>query len=258
MKKLLILLSLFPLFAHAQEEVQAPPSSTRASYISIGYTDILDTYLSQEKNTGTEVRYIGSREKALTKHPDWLRVTTNEVYVSLAGTRGNGDCLLSATYNFHLGWLHQWQLPAQHLTLQAGGLIDGILGGAYNTRNTNNPAQARIALSIDPAAQAAWDFRIRQRLFRLNYEVSVPLLGAAFSPNYGQSYYEIFSRGNYDHNVVVTQPFNAPSLRQMLTLDFRLWRTVFSVGYLGDYRQMKINNLKYHQWTHTVVLGWKL
>lgn len=257
MKRLFLFLSLLPLLASAQEEGQVLPVSPRASYFSIGYTNILDTYLSQEKSTGTELRYIDTREKALTKHPDWVRVTTSEAYISLAGTRGNNNCLLSATYNLHLGWLHQWTLPDQHLTLRAGGLIDGLLGGAYNTRNTNNPAQARIALSIDPAATAAWDFTIRQRPIRLNYSVSAPLLGAAFSPNYGQSYYEIFSRGNYDHNIVFTHPFNTPSLRQMVTLDFRLWQTTFSVGYLGDYRQMEVNDLKFHQWTHSIVIGWK-
>ena len=73
--------------------------------------------------------------------------------------------------------------------------------------------------------------------------------------NYGQSYYEIFNRGNYDHNVVFTHPVNAPSLRQMLAIDATFGRTTLRIGYLVDIRQSNVNNIKAHTYTHAFVLG---
>lgn len=228
----------------------------RVSLIGIGYTDILDTYISQEKATGLELRYVYEN----ISRKDSSRVShafMHQAFISKAGTRGNDDSMLSAMYNLKFGWHYNWDLLAGNLNIKLGGLADLTLGGLYNTRNSNNPAQARASLNINPSALATWKFNIKDKPFALHYEVAMPLAGIAFSPNYGQSYYEIFSRGNYDHNVVFISPFSGPQLHQLLAFDFRLWHTTFTLGYLGDIRQMKANDLKYHQYTHSIVVGWR-
>ncbi|MGG6550492.1 UNVERIFIED_CONTAM: DUF3316 domain-containing protein, partial [Prevotella sp. 15_C9] len=76
------------------------------------------------------------------------------------------------------------------------GGIDAGMGFLYNTRNGNNPEQAYLGLNLAPRLSADYAFRIRSHPFQIRYEAQVPLVGVMFSPNYGQSYYEIFSRGD--------------------------------------------------------------
>ena len=68
-------------------------------------------------------------------------------------------------------------------------------------------------------------------------------MGIMFSPEYGQSYYEIFSLKHGGSNVLFTSFHNAPTFRQMLTLDFPIGKTIMRAGYLCDIQQAKVNNL---------------
>ena len=238
---------------------QLHPLRENALMLGIGYTDILDTYLSPEKYRGTDLRFMSHtrREKDSTCLVHQL---LHEGCIATADNRSGNGGEIGGGYTFAYSLLRKWQMPVGscHLRLLAGGTAELSVGFLYNTRGSNNPAQARLALQLKPTVAADFDFRLfrrQQRPFTLHYEASAPLCGLMFSPNYGQSYYEIFSRGNYDHNCVPTTIASTPSLRQMLTLDFRALHTTWRIGYLGDWRQASVNNLKQHTYTHALVFG---
>ena len=238
---------------------QLHPLRENALMLGVGYTDILDTYLSPEKYRGTDLRFLSHtrREKDSTHLVHQL---LHEGCIATADNRSGNGGEIGGGYTFAYSLLRKWQMPVGscHLRLLAGGTAELSVGFLYNTRGSNNPAQARLALQLKPTVAADFDFRLfrrQQRPFTLHYEASAPLCGLMFSPNYGQSYYEIFSRGNYDHNCVPTTIASTPSLRQMLTLDFRALHTTWRIGYLGDWRQASVNNLKQHTYTHALVFG---
>lgn len=225
-----------------------------AQMIGVGAASILDTYLSPEEYSGPELRYVSHTVRRY-EGSRWSRMLVHQGAVAYADNRSGNGNELSGMYMFTYGLHYNWQFLGGRLSLMAGGQADAEAGFLYNTRNGNNPAQARLALNVAPSASAAYRFRLGRVPFEARYEASVPLVGLMFSPNYGQSYYEIFSRGDYDHNIVPTTVVSAPSFRQMLTVDFTLGRTTLRLGYLGDFRQAEVNNLKYHTYSNMLLIG---
>jgi hypothetical protein len=139
--------------------------------------------------------------------------------------------------------------------LAFGPLLSANLGGIWNTRNSNNPGQAKFDICVDLSAMAYYNLRIGKSNILLRYQMNVPFVGAAFSPNYGQSYYEIFSLGHYDHNAVFAHIGNMPSMRHLLTADIPLGRHILRIGYNGQFNQSTFNELRYHSYSHNFMIG---
>lgn len=230
----------------------------RAFMIAIGAANVLDTYISAEQYKGTEIRIMAENRSRIS--PRHLSHTfTHHGCLSILDNRAGIGNELAGAYRFQFSLHYNWLL-SPNFSLQVGGCTDAKLGILYNTRNSNNPVQVDISLHLAPSASISYKNTFRHHSFLIRYHLSTPLVGLMFSPNYGQSYYEIFSKGNYDHNIVPTTFVSAPSLHHALTFDVQLSpkkpRSKLRLGYLGDIQQSNVNNIKRHHYTHSFLIGW--
>lgn len=254
---LLIIATLLCLTLQAQpDSLLSRRITTQSHQIGLGSVSILDTYLTPERFTGTSLTGLSTVERQRIGS-DWSTLMQHQLQVAQASDRVGHEAMLEATYNFFWGRYHGWHLMDGALLLQGGATANAALGALYHTRgNANNPAQARLSLLLMPSAIATWHPANLKGRLSVRYEVDIPLVGLMFSPNYGQSYYEMFALGNYDHNVVPVTPFSSPTFRQQFTIRYTLSSlTTLSFGYLGDYSQAKVNHLKQHVRSHNFMVG---
>ena len=254
-KHLLSLLVLLLLAPHVW-----PQRKQAVNLFGIGYNRQLDTYLSPEHYTGEELRYVYATTWLRPGH-NWARQMTQQAMVSYTKMRTDDNQDIGGMYNFRFAFqrkLNDIQLGKGQLQARIGGGPDFWLGFLYNTRNGNNPAQARVALRLTPEADASYRFSTRGKAWEAHLNFAMPLVGLQFSPNYGQSYYEIFTRDNYDHNVRPTWIGSSPTFSTRLTVDVPIRKSHITLGYLGDWQQVSVNHLKYISYTHSLLIGWTI
>ncbi len=228
---------------------------TRATLYGVGFTNVFDTYLSPQEYTGVDFRV--ARESM--RMTNWMkgRISLQSFFQADFGYTHNkvdNNNTFSGLANWNYG-LHYHFPITSNFKLLAGGLADINGGFVYNLRNGNNPAQARAYVNLDASGMAIWNLRIKNRPLTLRYQINLPLMGVMFMPNYGQSYYEIFTLGHWDGVVNFTSLHNQPSLRQMLTVDFPLGKAKMRFAYMWDAQQSNINDIKTHTYSHVFMVG---
>lgn len=226
-----------------------------ATQLALGATDNLDTYLSPEKYSGFQGRFMSEVVRSSAKRP-MAYILIHEGTMASTHNRAETASEISGGYDFSYTAARRFNMAHDRLRLLVGAMAHYSVGFAYNTRtSSNNPAQGYMSVDIGPHVMLNYDFTLWGKAMRVNWEARLPLVGVMFSPNYGQSYYEIFNRGDYDHNIVVTS-VAVPQLRHHISLDIPFSaRCALRVGYLGDYRQAKPNNLKQHNYYNAATIG---
>lgn len=250
--------SLVFMLANAQTEGRQVIHSTM---FGASFSDVYDSYLSPFAYTGPEARIVREtyRMTNLAKGNVSVQTLVNAHGGYLDSPAGNAHYWIGG---INYGWNWYYNLPktiqfsGSSLRFLAGAGVNGYLGGIYNTRNGNNPAQLKLDIMTQLTGQAIYDFKIKQKPCSLRYQLTVPFIGMAFSPNYGQSYYEAFSLGNSDHNAVFAWFGNKPSMQHLLTFDFPFKKSTIRVGYMGVFNQSKWNNLRYHHYSNGILVGW--
>lgn len=250
----------------AARPVQLPPpdgektdggrTTTHQWLWGAGRANVLDTYLSPLEYTGPD--FTAAHQTERTARWGKGRVSTYSLYTGqvayLRSPTDDGkewDAELTAAG----GWHYNWH-PLPRLRVAAGGLMELSGGFTYNTRGSNNPAQGRLGLALAASGLAEYRFPLFRKEAVARIQLEAQLIGVQFSPEYGQSYYEIFSLGHSSGTVHFTQPANCPTYRLQTQLTLPVCRARLTLGYLGDIRQSKLGGLKRHAWRHSFIIGY--
>lgn len=239
----------------AQDSLSHDKYIVRSVMVGAGKTNVYDTYLSPLEYRGPELRFMHESMR-MTRLMGGSVSAQRIVQVNASSTDNISKS--GKSYSGMVNWtyaLHYQYNVDDRLKILFGPMLDLNGGFIYNTRNSNNPAQAKVYGSIDASAMAIYKLRIGRYPMTLRYQANIPFMGLMFSPEYGQSYYEIFSLKHSGKNVLFTSFHNAPTVRQMLTLDFPIGKTIMRAGYLCDIQQAKVNNLKSHFYSHNFMIG---
>lgn len=259
-KLLLMAWLLFGMPGHMQAEVLSENENEQSRPVTgiysveIGGKNVLATYLSPLHYKGTSFALSGEWSKAMPFSPQSAIMHFN-------ATAGFDNMLNPAhtarmvALNASFGWGMSWrtQLPWQ-LQLTAGGSI-GIDGGAYwLMRNGNNPIQAMATVNIAACVSLGRPFKIGRLPLLVRDEVSLPSLSVFFSPEYGESYYEIYL-GNHHGLVHPGWWGNNFRIDNLLSVTFDFGRTAAMIGYRFKADTQWANNLNTKIFTHSLVIG---
>lgn len=234
--------------------IERPVNS--AFTFDIGGAHILDTYLTPIKYSGLGMRIGYERLQTMKFSPfKWVsQMDAGVEYQKVQNPVGN-HTMHSLIVEYTWGMMHRWYMDCvPGLQLMAGGGTRFRGGVIYNANNSNNPVSAKIHWSVNLQGMAVYNTRLGRLPVTFRYEASLPFVGVFFSPEYGQSFYEIYL-GDRDNIVHCGWWGNRFDMRNLLAVDLHFGRTSLRIGYRGQIETSYVNNLNYHFFTHSAVIG---
>ena len=250
---ILLLYLFFPLAA--QTDTERPYAVNEGTLIGIGGYRIKNTYLSPVVYTGEGLRIVNERMKivSLAGHrvssQRMLDVDLSSVY-NPASTVG----ALAGFANYSFGYHYRFQ-PLPDFRLLTGAAVQGMFGFVYNTQSANNPIATHVDLDLNVSAMGIYTFRIKNYPLTFRYQMDIPLTGVLFTPNFGQSYYEIFGLGNTSGVVGFSSLHNKFAMRNFASIDFSVWKFTLRVGYLNSIYSTNIKEIQTNYVSHNLMIG---
>lgn len=230
-------------------------STNEATLVGVGKYNIKDTYLSPINYNGWGLRILNERMKTVALgNYRFSRQQMLNIDVSFTDNPAETASAFSGFVDYTLNYHYRF-VPQKDLKILVGPGIQADLGFIYNTRNTNNPAAAKVSLNLTLSAIAIYTARIREYPVTLRYQLDMPVAGGMFSPHYGQSYYEIFDLGNYKGVVVFASLHNQIAFRHYVTADFPLGSFTLRTGFLNNSYRTDIHHIKTHVISNSFMIG---
>lgn len=234
-------------------EVKRPV--TQVYMLEAGGTSALDTYLSPVRYHGYNLSLAGSWSKRLPWGGNSWQMTF-DADAGFSRMLNPAKNALMLGFDASFAWGAAWTRTIDAgVSFTAGGSVSAECGVLYLTRNSNNPASAKAALSIAATASASYPFRIGRLPVRVSDRVSLPSLSVFFSPQYGETYYEIYL-GNRSGLAHFGWWGNRFCIDNLLAFDLDIGPSALRLGYRYTLRSSWTNSLNTQIQSHSFVVGW--
>ena len=247
----LFFILFFPNLCFSQESI---PLTYRVTQVGYGISNIYDSYLSPLKYTGSN---IGLHYEQM-KNTGLMNGTISAQHLINANYSWSKNNTKSASYytgllEYNYGLLYNLK-RAEKLQVLTGIQAGGLVGFVYNTRNGNNPATGKAHIDLSLSGIVNYKLKIRSQPVNLRYQLSLPFVGAMYSPQFGQSYYEI-GLGVTDDLVHFASFHNYFSARNILSAEIPLNAFNLLFSYHFSFYETRINDLDTRLINNTFFVG---
>lgn len=223
--------------------------------LDLGHASVRDTYLTPVTYGGTHLRLGYQAVQATGFNPDkWVR--NLEVGVEYGNVKNNvgNNTMHVAMVDGRWSLMRRWRdVVTPGLQLMAGGAVMVRGGAIYNGANSNNICSVKIHAGVGVSGMAVYPVRVGRLHITLSDQLAVPVLGAFYSPEYDESYYEIYV-GNHSGLAHFTLG-KRYEVNNLLSADLHLGNTILRLGYRYQGEGSNVSNLKTRLSNHSLVIG---
>ena len=222
----------------------------------VGHTSSHDSYLSSVSYSGLNVGLAYEHLQATGFAP---RRWTRQLSLSATFHNQRNPAANHKSYCVGLGaeWnmMHRWRdvfAPGLNFFAGAGTGIDDMV--EYRPSNVNNVVSVHMRWDISAVAMAVYNTRIRRTPVSLRYQVTLPVIGVLYSPQYDESYYEMYvgNRSGLAHFASWGCRFD---ISNAVYADFRLGSTILRLGYRNRVYSSFLQNINSRLTVHSFVIG---
>lgn len=260
LKKYLLLLAMATATttagAHEGDTLNVVRPATAIFSLDVGGAVERDTYLSPLDYKGLDVRLGYEHLQAAGFAPDrWVRQLDLGVdYTNTTNPAGN-HTMHALRVEGQWALMRRWRhMPWPEFQLMAGGVTSVAGGMLYNALNSNNVVSARAHWNVGLAGQAVFNFHIKRLPVTVRYQAIVPVLGVWYSPDYDESYFEMYV-GNRSGLAHLGWWGNRFDMGNLLTIDLRLGGTILRLGYRNTIARTRVNGITTHGYRNAFVIG---
>lgn len=249
---LLFLCFLTPAAHSSAEEPVKRPIHSRYTF-EVGRRHALSTYLSPLVYTGPDFAFEGSWRKVMPFNSRWEMEFRGNLDFSPSKSPARNSTMDLLQAGFSWGMEYVWSLP-DTWRIGTGGSV-GMVGGAlYLNRNGNNPVEALASAGINATLSVRRVCRLGCLRLTPFCNFTLPLAGAFFCPEYGESYYEIYL-GNRKGLAHAGWWGNNFGLDNLLGAELHFGRRSLVLGWRYTLSTLHVNNLDTQMWRHAGVVG---